>query len=170
MVETRISEHGALEVERTLLGVSGMSKDFSLAWKRIYRLILSIEQKQFSYGGTRGPNPWAPLSPITIADKRRKGLRIKKMHATEELATAMRQVNAPHQIFKFGDTFMEFGSDLTQFEVHQKNDAGKRMPFRPPVDPTEMDVRKMSKIIHDHVMSGAAGRQFGVTGKVFKDS
>lgn len=159
MIAVEIREEGALNVERTVISVGDSAMDFSLAWAKVYNLLLKIEQLQFGYGGRRGPNPWANLSPVTIADKRRKGLRLAKMHATEDLATAMTKRNAPHQIWKSDHFGAVFGSDLEQFQFHQGNEEGTAMPFRPPVDLTELDVQRITKIIHNHVVSGAASRQ-----------
>jgi hypothetical protein len=136
--------------------------NMDVAWARVHNLLLSIEQKQFSGGGRRGPNPWAVLSPNTIARKRRMGLRLKKMHATTETAQSLRTHSHPLHVWRVNPSSAqgaEFGSRAKGFQVHQFTDSGAHFPYRPPVDLTDMDVRKVTRIIHDHVMSGAASKQ-----------
>jgi hypothetical protein len=163
MVVIQNSVEGVEKAVNIFQGIASQVDDnMDVAWARVHRLLVAIEAKQFAYGGTRGPNPWAPLSPNTIARKRRMGLRLKKMHATEETANSLRTLNNPLHIWRVhpgSDPYAEFGSEAQGFKVHQFDDSGNHFPFRPPVDLTEMDVNKVTKIFHAHIMSGAATRQ-----------
>jgi hypothetical protein len=162
MVVVRITESGTDNSIGIVERVSTNAMNMDLAWRKIHLLLLSIEQKQFAYSGRRGPNPWPALSPNTIARKRRLGLRLKKMHATEELANSLRTYTDPLHVWRVwpaGEVKAEFGSRAKAFAPQQFNETQAHFPFRPPVDLTENDVNRVTKIIHDHVMSGAASRQ-----------
>jgi hypothetical protein len=154
MVTVSFVHTGELNVERTLEGIAARSEEMAPAWDLIQDYFVKISNTQFKNGGRRGPNKWAPLSPDTIARKRRLGGRTAKMIRSEALMNALTSKDAANQVFIPEREHMLFGADLEQFETQQ---AGiPEIPFRPPIDPTQRDVRNMTIIISEYVVGARA--------------
>lgn len=151
MIVTTISEHGSVEAIRMLESMVGRGEEMAPVWTKVHEYFMKIEQTQFSSGGRRSsaPNPWDNLADSTIARKRDGGFRLKKMYRTEQLVQALTHAGADGQVYHADHNAMVFGADLDSYVAQQGGIEG--IPFRPPVDPTDRDIRTITMMVASYV-------------------
>lgn len=158
-VSVYIQEEGSIVVQRELEAIGERAIYTHPLWQRIHARMWTIESLQFQASGRRGGlHPWAVSAASTIERKRRAGLRTKVMHATEALRDSLRNATDPHHIWRETPYTVEFGSDLIQFEIHQDETrvTARGIPFRPPIDLTPNDHRKIVRDIESYLVSSYA--------------
>jgi phage gpG-like protein len=95
-----------------------------------YAIIHKLEQletEQFDSEGARGSGGWAPLAPATVAEKARRGLDPRILHATGRLRASL-TARGGDAIRESHPDEMRFGTDVPYAAFHQRGTA--RMPRR----------------------------------------
>jgi hypothetical protein len=154
-----IAEEGTVVLQRDLEEMGERAIYTHPLWMRIHARLRTIEDLQFQSGGKRGGlHPWAILAPSTIERKRRAHLRTKVMHETEDLRNSLVNEGDPHHVWNETPYTIEFGSDLIQFKVHQDEALieARGIPFRPPIDLTPTDQRRIVGTIERYLLSSYA--------------
>lgn len=153
MVGININEKGALAFERKLGDVEARGADmrplFDIA---VHPVLLKIEQMQFRYRGRN--TKWPTDDPSTLRKKRAAGQRLAVMRATEALVDSLVNPADANHVWEADRNSFVFGSDLESFMVQQDNESGRHMPFRPPIDLTANDVRKIERLVARYVADG----------------
>jgi hypothetical protein len=158
-VTVYIEEEGSIIIQRELEEAGDRAIYTHPLWQKIHARMTTIESLQFQSIGRRGGlHPWALSAPSTIERKRRAGLRTKVMHATDDLVSSLKNASDPHHIWNETPYTVEFGSDLIQFKVQQDEAAmeSRGIPFRPPIDLTPTDHRRIVGDIERYLISSFA--------------
>ena len=118
-------------------------KDFSPVFEMLFDDFQQVNAKNFSKQGT--PEAWKPLSPdyAEWKAKVRPGRPILVFDG--HLKAALTGIS-PFTIKKIGKHEAEFGTSLPYADYHQTGRG--RLPRRKPVQITEADKVRWSKIIH----------------------
>lgn len=165
---------GDVQLRRELLRFRGAVVDASPAFEQILRgtgrgvtSLRKIESKQFATQGKFASGGWAPLSPYTVAEKARKGLDPRILHATGRLAASLTggsgkiEVVSPHQMV-FGTSvfyarFHQTGArsvrtSFDSFGTKYIRDNRRRLPRRRPIELREQDRRDMVRTLQRHLL------------------
>jgi phage gpG-like protein len=114
-------------------------------------------EKQFDSEGSYASGGWAPLAAGTVAEKARKGLDPRILHATGALEQSLVTKFDPNHVERLSADTLTFGSTVPYGGYHQTGTG--RMPKRPPVALTEVDKIALIKEMQI-ALTGRYGRSF----------
>lgn len=100
--------------------------DVSPAWNALIDWFAEQNTKQFTSRGARYVTPWPPLSPSTIAEKKRLGYPVAPLVRTTALRTSLTQ--RPMGVEHITGREMSAGTDVSYAHFHQT--GTRRMPRR----------------------------------------
>lgn len=138
--------HGDKLVSRKLVRFGNRAIDAAPAFRLIADDMRHYETERFDSAGN---GTWAPLEASTIAQKARKGLDPRILHATERLRRSLTSDHAPDQELIITPAFMVFGSKVPYAQFHQK---GEGVPTRKPLGFTEGQKRQILRRLQAHVI------------------
>jgi phage gpG-like protein len=144
---------GEEQVLRTFSRWTEAVSDFAPVFSQIADDFLELESRQFESEGKAGSGGWAALSPRYAAwkQKRYPGAKIlertglMKLSLTTNINFGIREVSA---------TQLVLGTKVPYAIYHQK--GTRKMPARPPIELSEDDKRRWSKLVHQWLYEMAA--------------
>lgn len=145
---------GAKQISRRLERFAVLPQDASPAWRAIIELMKADIQEQFDTEGGSMSGGWAPLKPVTIAEKARKGLRPEIMRATDRLMESLTDEANSDQVLEVGAQMFKFGSSVDYGKYHMGPAKDGSRPARKPIDFTEAQRRKYVKVLQSYLVGG----------------
>jgi phage gpG-like protein len=127
---------GDKQVARELLRFGDRAADVRPAWNAIIGRLERLEAEQFDSQGGRGSGGWAPLAPATVAEKARRGLDPRILHATGRLRASLTG-RGGDAIRESHPDEMRFGTSVPYARFHQQGTS--RMPRRREIELRELD-------------------------------
>lgn len=126
---------GDKQVAREILRFGDRATDARPAWNSIIGQLERLEAAQFDSEGARASGGWAPLAPATVAEKARRGLDRRILHATGALRASLTR-HSDDAIRESHPNEMRFGTTVPYAVFHQR---GRGVPQRRSVELTETD-------------------------------
>ena len=115
-------------------------------WDAVASEFYKIEKEQFdSEGGAGKSGKWKALKPEYAKRKQKKWGNVPILHASGEMMRSLTSRNAPGAVLEKTADELTLGTTIPYAGYHQR--GGKRLPKRPPVDPTDAQVDRLSKVI-----------------------
>lgn len=143
---------GEKQIARELLRFSGAATDASPAFMAIGDLIIAETREQFASEGGHASGGWRALKASTLDRKRRLGLRLEILRATDTLLHSLTVKGDPNMIFQSSPTELVFGTRVPYAEYHQT--GTRTMPRRRPLELTENARRESVKILQRYIVAG----------------
>lgn len=132
---------GDVQVDRELLRFADRAVDARPAWDAIMHQLGVLEREQFDSQGARASGGWAPLAPSTVADKARRGLDPRILHATGKLRASLTEPAGPDAIRESLPNAMRYGTSVPYARFHQQGTG--RTPQRREIELTATDRHRM---------------------------
>lgn len=152
----KLSAFGEEQVSREILRVGQHAGDATPAMRVLARFWQHELAANFDSQGSHASGGWAPLKPSTVADKRRRGLDPRILHATHALRNSLTRPGAAHSIRVIAPHQAAIGTTVPYARFHQSGTS--KMPRRRPVE-LSADARKRSvKIVQRYIITGALER------------
>ena len=115
-------------------------------WDAVASEFYKIEKEQFdSEGGAGKSGKWKALKPEYAKRKQKKWGNVPILHASGEMMRSLTSRNAPGAVLEKTADELTLGTTIPYAGYHQR--GSKRLPKRPPVDPTDAQVDRLSKVI-----------------------
>ena len=134
------------------------ARNMKPAMEQVAQLAVDATREQFEREGAHfGDSEWAPLTPRYKARKQRLAPGKPILELTGKLKRTVAPTSAPQAgFYKANGRLMEVGLLYRQVPYAQYHqEGGKRMPARPIMGPlTREDQKKMTKVVHTHLMTG----------------
>lgn len=143
---------GHKQVARKLERMTAFAGDASPAWRVIIDMMKSDIQEQFDSQGGSMSGGWAPLKPVTIAIKRRLGLRPEIMRATDRLMNSLTDAANSDQEMHVSPLEFSFASKVDYGKYHMGPAKDGSRPARKPIDFTETQRRKYVKVLQAYLV------------------
>jgi phage gpG-like protein len=140
-VRLELDVFGDKQVARELLRLGDRAADARPAWNAIIDRLLLLEREQFDSEGGRASGGWKPLAPSTVADKARRDLDPRILHATGRLRDSLTRRTGGDAVRESHPNEMRFGTDVPYARYHQQGTG--RMPRRREIELTETDRHQM---------------------------
>lgn len=147
---------GDVQLRRELLRFKDATADASPAFEQILMgtgrgsfSLRKIEGKQFATQGKFASGGWTKLAPSTVAQKARRGLDPRILHATGRLSASLTGPGPGH-IEIVTPQSMIFGTEVPYARFHQS--GTHRMPRRRPIELREQDRRGMVRTLQRHLL------------------
>lgn len=121
-----IRTHGLAEVARRFRDMHARAQDLSPAWEEVLDWWAAANKEQFASRGRRWRAPWKPLSPSTVAQKRREGFLNEPLVRTTDLRREL--TNRPLGVEHLRASELVAGTDLPYARFHQR--GTRRVPRR----------------------------------------
>lgn len=138
-------------LERELLRSAERAVMAQPAWEAIIEAMQKDTAEQFDSQGGAQSGGWAPLSPLTIANKARLNLRPEILRATDRMMNSFTG--------ETGDTIKDvlpfefsWGTEVPYATFHQSGTS--KMPQRRIIDFTEAQKVKYTKILQRYIIEG----------------
>ena len=145
---------GDVQVNRELIGLSARGRDMSPAFDVILDLWIEETTEQFASEGGHASGGWKQLQPVTIARKRREGLRPEILRATDRMMQSLTRRGDSDMIATVSPSELDYGSSVPYTRFHQT--GTRKMPQRRPVEFTEPTRRATLKILQRFLVTGEA--------------
>lgn len=152
----KIEVEGEEALRRGFYKVIETVEDFTPIWSAVKKEFFAIERELFASGGASGASGrWKPLSKAYEEQK------INKYGTFALLAGTLRASDAMYKSLtkETGDTIFEtdkqnltFGSSLPQFRGAMKGNPSKNLSQRKPVDLTDADKRRISRVMRENLI------------------
>lgn len=149
MIRLSFNVAGDQQVLRTFSRWAEGVQDLSPAFERIADDFSKLSAEQFESEGAEGSGGWAPLSPRYAAWKAKRYPGAKILEREGWLKGALAGDNE-YRIREIGKTELALGAKLPYALYHQT--GTRRMPARPPIQLTDADKRRWSKIVHEYLL------------------
>jgi phage gpG-like protein len=143
--------YGDRLVSREILDMGDRALDARPAFRLIVDDFRTFEAERFD---SEGDGTWKPLQPQTIAEKARKGLDPRILHATGRLRLSLTKKGAPGSYSRVYPNFMLFGSTVPY--AHFLQTGTRRMPARKPLGFTEAQKVTVLKRLQEHIVHDKA--------------
>lgn len=139
--------------------------DCSKYWPQVADVFYEIEREQFSTEGSRGGEPWAPLSAAYL--RQRQGSEwpsLRKNWAetqpilirSGDLYRSLTKRGAESGIYEATATSLTLGSSLPYALAHQRGVQAGHLPARPEIHFKVTDAQKFRKAFKDQVKKEVA--------------
>jgi phage gpG-like protein len=115
-------------------------------------LLRNIAGATFDSQGRRGGGSWARLKPATLRRKARMGQDPRIEHATGALRNSLTK----DAVIDTTRNSLSFGSNLPYAHAQSAGDPSHNLPARPLIKLTPYDRRRISGILLDYIVTGAA--------------
>lgn len=102
------------------------SRELSPAWEEFLTWWAVTNTEQFASRGARWRTPWAPLTPSTIAQKRRSGFLNEPLVRTTSMRSEL--TRRPLGVEHIRAQEVDAGTDISYAKFHQR--GTRRMPAR----------------------------------------
>jgi phage gpG-like protein len=148
-------------VRRRLVRFEHGAVDASLALREVVRILRSSTVANFASRGASSGSRWRDLAPSTVARKRRLGLDPRILRATHRLFNSIIGSGSPggdEHIEEIGPDSLRWGSTVPYGVYHGSSKPRHRIPYRPPVRLSDVDKRKIVKVLQAAIV-GVAGRR-----------
>lgn len=158
-VSVHVEVLGDEVVERTLYFIGDRAVDLRPAWVEISGYMQDVAREQFQSQGARSGHPWEPLSNKYMFWKWNHGQRLEILRAGDKMYDELTGAGNSENASSFHDTYMSFGSNTPEFIFQQGNTGTGNVPVRRPLVLTDADVRTISGMIMDRIISGVGFKQ-----------
>lgn len=155
MTQVSVQVLGDKVAERELYFIGDRAVELQPAWLEIANFLQEITKEQFATDGARSGDPWEPLSSGYAFAKWRRGERLEILRASDDMYRELTGGSGSEDTAVFHDEFMTFGSNTPEFIYQQGNLGGGHTPVRLPINLTDADVRTITGMVMDRIISGA---------------
>lgn len=124
------------------------------AFRKIADQMMKVAKTQFASEGGARSGGWAALKEETLAAKRRKGLNMHILRATDALMNSLIKRGGSGQKLIITAWQLVFGSNVPYFPFHQKGAPGANIPRRQILMFNESDKRGYVKLLQRYIMTG----------------
>lgn len=152
----QLSALGEEQISREILRVGQYAGDATPAMTLLARFWYKELAKNFDTAGRHASGGWAPLKPATVADKRRRGLDRRILHATLRLRRSLTQAGAPDGIRVITAHSAAIGTTVPYARFHQSGTS--KMPRRRPLELNEQARKRSVKIVQRYIITGKLER------------
>ena len=161
MVSYQFDIAGERQVDRMLSRSTEKIRDLRPFLDAAGNLLRQIMGEQFSSEGSRGGEPWAPLSSRYSAYKLSRWGQQPILVASRAMRESLTDPGGSHIERRPERDTLEFGTRVPYAVYHQT--GTERMPQRKILDLVERDRRNLMKLLQQHLftnrsMAGFAGR------------
>lgn len=144
---------GDIVIDRRLAGIADRIADMRPVYPELARLFRSITARAFATeGASTASGPWAPLTPRTVADRRRQGYPGE--HPILQRSSALRRSLTEltgDTILVETPSYFAIGSADPNVAFHQSTSPRTKLPRRPLVDLTSDDKHRLFLPLRRHV-------------------
>lgn len=112
-----VDVQGEKQLSAFIAGIGDKVKDLSPIWNDVDAILRKHVKTRFSTRGG-GREPWPPLSPSTLAAKKKAGYPATILVRTGKLKRALTLTGGEH-IFSKARLSMTFGADIRYADFHQ---------------------------------------------------
>jgi phage gpG-like protein len=139
-------------IERKLQGLAAAADDLTPIWPYVGNYLARVTRQQFSTKGRRSGDPWVPLAPSTLREKRLKGWPRSPLVRTGEMKGTL--TSRPMEVEVYNRRTAEFGTNNKKavWQHFGTFRNGKRhIPPRRIVAVTDFDRVQIARIIKRHL-------------------
>ena len=123
-----VEVRGLREVRKNLQEMRERAKDLTPAWEEVLTWWATTNVEQFASRGARWRTPWAPLSPRTLAQKRRQGFLSAPLTRTTRMRAGMTGRPMEHEHLTHNSLSAGTGAAYAKF--HQLGAPRVHLPQR----------------------------------------
>lgn len=150
----RVDVRGDREAARTILNSGLRAADARVQLEMIANDYARMVEEHFDSEGRSSGQPWKPLSMSRVAQKARKGLDPRIMHATLDLRKSLTKRGAKGSIRTVRSTELIMGTRIPYAGYHDKPGSGSRLPRRKLVVVKRMRRRAWARSLERYIATG----------------
>jgi len=148
---------GTTELSRILDIMANDLNDFEPMFRSIAKDFKKTEEGIFSSEGSfEGGSAWPALSPMYKVQKDKKYPGRKILEATGKLRQSLTSMGSGH-VEQIESESLAIGTDIKYAKYHQS--GTRKMPARPPLQITEAEKSRWTRIAHEYIFRSINGGQ-----------